>query len=168
MTDRAGSRWARGRTALTAFAVVTVLAAAGVWISQSADRASAVGAAPKTAAVQGVKVDGKGSGGLPVVRDCGIGDPAIKPQVITLSCADAGMVATAISWDRYDSREAEGTGVVQVQKTAAGAGTDSGFPATFRLYGVRTVGGARAFTGLEVRYEGSTPLGVTTEMYKLT
>ncbi|MEU9113457.1 hypothetical protein AB0D04_17155 [Streptomyces sp. NPDC048483] len=167
MTERAGSRWARGRTALATFAVVTALAAGGVWFSQASDRASAVDVAPKTAAARDVKEDGRESGGLPGVRDCGIGAPAVKPQVITLACADAGMVATAITWDRYGSEEAEGTGVVQVVKTAAGVGADAGFPATFRLYGAKTVDGARAFTGLEVTYEGSTPLGDTTEMYNL-
>ncbi|MFG2137131.1 hypothetical protein [Streptomyces sp. NPDC048650] len=167
MTDRAWSRWARGRTAPAACAVVTVLAAGGVWFSQAADGATAVDAAPKTAAVQEVKEDGKQSGDLPGVRDCGIGDPETEPQVITLTCADAGMVATGITWDRYGAREAEGTGVVQVQRTAAGVGADAGFPATFRLYGVKTIDGAPAFTGLEVTYEGSTPLGDTTEMYNL-
>ncbi|MEV0370749.1 hypothetical protein AB0I10_13110 [Streptomyces sp. NPDC050636] len=167
MTDRAGARWARGRIALAAFAVVTALAAGGVWFSQASDRASAVDAAPKTSAAQDVKSAGKPSGGLPGVRDCGFGEPQIKPQVITLTCADVGMVATAITWERYGSQEAEGRGVVQVEKTAAGVGTDSGFPATFRLYGAEPVKGGRAFTGLEVTYEGSTPLGDTTEMYNL-
>ncbi|MFJ9420130.1 hypothetical protein ACIRPT_39140 [Streptomyces sp. NPDC101227] len=171
MTERAGSGRARGRTAVLAFVLVTVLAAGGVWFSQAPDRASAVDAAPKTAAVQDVKEDAQedvqGPGGLPGVRDCGIGKPAVKPQAITLTCADAGMVATAITWDRYGAREAEGTGVVQVDKTAAGVGTDSGFPATFRLYGVKTIDGTRAFTGLEVTYDGSTPFGDTTEMYNL-
>ncbi|MFE0374871.1 hypothetical protein ACFW1M_04640 [Streptomyces inhibens] len=167
MTDREGSRWVRGRTALAAFVVVTALAAGGVWFSQAPDRASAVDAAPKTSAVQDVKQDAKQPGGLPGVRDCGFGEPVIKPQVITLTCADAGMVATAITWKKYGSRDALGVGVVQVEKTAAGVGTDSGFPATFRLYGPKSVDGGLAFTGLEVTYEGSTPLGDTTEMYNL-
>ncbi|UQA95209.1 hypothetical protein [Streptomyces halobius] len=167
MTDRAGARWARGRTAVTAFVVVTALAGGGVWFSQESNRASAVDVAPKTSAAQGVKSAGKPSGGLPGVRDCGFGTPEIKPEVITLTCGDAGMVATAIRWDRYGSREAEGRGVVQVEQTAAGAGTGAVFPATFRLYGAKDVDGARAFTGLEVTYEGSTPLGDTTEMYNL-
>ncbi|MGD3111109.1 MULTISPECIES: hypothetical protein [unclassified Streptomyces] len=167
MTDREGSRWRRGRTALVAFVVVTALAAGGVWFSQASERASAVDAAPKTSAVQDVKSDGQPTAGLPGVRDCGIGEPEIKPRVITLTCADAGMVATGITWTRYDSEEAEGKGVVQVEKTAAGVGTDSGYRATFRLYGAKEVDGARAFTGLEVTYEGSTPLGDTTEMYNL-
>ncbi|MEU7634576.1 MULTISPECIES: hypothetical protein [unclassified Streptomyces] len=167
MTDREGARWRRGRTALLAFVVVTALAAGGVWFGQASDRASAVDAAPKTSAVQDVKSDGQPTEGLPGVRDCGIGEPEIRPQVITLTCADAGMVATAITWDRYDADEAEGRGVVQVEKTAAGVGTDAGYRATFRLYGAKEVDGARAFTGLEVTYEGSTPLGDTTEMYNL-
>ncbi|MEU7181163.1 hypothetical protein ACWIG3_19060 [Streptomyces celluloflavus] len=167
MTDRDGSRWVRGRTALAAFAVVTALAAGGVWFSQATDRASAVDAAPKTSAAQDVKSAGRSSAGLPGVRACGIGEPEIKPRVITLTCADAGMVATAITWERYGAQEAEGKGVVQVERTAAGVATDSSFPATFRLFGAKTVDGARAFTGLEVTYERSTPLGDTTEMYNL-
>ncbi|MEW1750265.1 hypothetical protein ACIQU1_16780 [Streptomyces angustmyceticus] len=167
MTDREGSRWVRGRTALAAFVVVTALAAGGVWFGQASDRASAVDAAPKTSAVQDVKEDAKEPGGLPGVRDCGIGKRAVKPHVIRLTCADAGMVATAIRWKVYGAREAYGAGVVQVEKTAAGAGGDAGFPATFRLYGPKPVDGTLLFTGLEVRYEGSTPLGDTTEMYNL-
>ena len=168
MTDREGSRRARGRTALVAFVVVTALAAGGVWFfGHATDRASAVDAAPKTSAAQEVKSAEKSSGDLPGVRDCGMGRPEIKPQVITLACADSGMVATGITWERYGSQEAEGTGMVQVEKTAAGAGTDAGFPATFRLYGPKPVDGGRAFTGLEVTYDGSTPLGDTTEMYNL-
>lgn len=167
MTDRAGARWARGRLALAAFVVVTALAAGGVWFSQASHHESAVDVAPKTSAVRDVKPAGKPSGGLPGVQDCGRGEPEIRPQVIQLTCADAGMVATAITWEQYGSQEAEGRGVVQVEKTAAGVGTDSGFPATFRLYGAEPVEGGRAFTGLEVTYEGSTPLGDTTEMYNL-
>ncbi|MFI9046714.1 hypothetical protein [Streptomyces sp. NPDC053427] len=167
MTERAGSRWARGRTAVAAFVLVTVLAAGGVWFSQASDRASALDTAPRTAAVQDVKEDVQDQGGLPGVRDCGIGDPQVKPPVITLACADAGMVATAITWDRYGPGEAEGTGVVQVGEKAARVATDSGFPATFRLYGVKTIDGARAFTELEVTYEGSTPFGDMTEKYDL-
>ncbi|WP_407286691.1 hypothetical protein [Streptomyces sp. BP-8] len=167
MTDREGSRWVRGRTALLAFVGVTALAAGGVWFGQAPDRASAVDTAPKTSAVQDVKEDAEEARGLPGVRDCGIGEPEIKPQVITLTCADAGMVATAITWRKYGSRDALGTGVVQVVKTAAGAGADAGFPATFRLFGAKPVDGRLAFTGLEVTYEGSTPLGDTTEMYNL-
>ncbi|MFE7318790.1 hypothetical protein ACFU7T_37690 [Streptomyces sp. NPDC057555] len=167
MTDREGARFRRGRTALVAFLVVTALAAGGVWFSQASDRASAVDAAPRTSAVQGVKSDGRPTGGLPGVRDCGIGEPEIRPRVITLTCADAGTVATGISWDRYDAQEAEGRGVVQVEKTAAGVGTDVGYRATFRLYGAKEIDGERAFTVLEVTYEGSTPLGDTTEMYNL-
>lgn len=167
MTDRVRSRWVNGRLALAAFAVVTVLAAGGVWFSQVSQRASAVDAAPKTSAVQDVKSGGKRSGDLPGVRDCGFGAPEVEPQVITLTCADGGMVATAITWDRYGAKSAEGRGVVQVEKTAAGVGTEGGFPATFRLFGVEKVPGGRAFTGLEVTYDGSTPLGDTTEMYNL-
>ncbi|MEU8681831.1 hypothetical protein [Streptomyces sp. NPDC048611] len=167
MTDREGARWVRGRTALAAFVVVTALAAGGVWFVQSPDRASAVDAAPKTSAVQEVKDDGRQSGGLPGVRECGRGKPGIKPHVITLTCDDAEMVATAITWKVYGSREALGSGVVQVEKSDAGVGADAGFPATFRLLDPRRVGGELAFTGLEVTYEGSTPLGDTTEMYNL-
>ncbi|MCR8575548.1 hypothetical protein [Streptomyces sp. Isolate_219] len=167
MTDREGARWVRGRTALAAFVVVTALAAGGVWFGQSSDRASAVDAAPKTSAVQDVKDAGKQSGGLPGVRDCGRGKPETKPHVITLTCEDAEMVATAISWKYYGEREALGVGVVQVERTDSGVGTDAGFPATFRLRDPERVGGELTFTGLEVTYEGSTPLGDTTEMYNL-
>ncbi|MEX2972353.1 hypothetical protein [Streptomyces sp. C184] len=168
MTDRGGPRWGRGRTALLAFAVVTALTAGGVWLGQTSDRASAVDAAPKTsAAVQDVKEDSKPSDGLPTVRDCGIGAPEVKPRVITLTCTDVGMVATEISWKTYGAKDALGVGVVQVEKNAGGAETDAGFPATFRLYGPKRVDGRLAFTGLEVTYEGSTPLGDTTEMYNL-
>ncbi|MFE6741288.1 hypothetical protein [Streptomyces tubercidicus] len=167
MTDREGARWIRGRTALAAFVVVTALAAGGVWIGQASERASAVDAAPKTSAVQEVKEDGEPSDGLPGVRDCGRGKPQIKPHVITLTCNDAEMVATAIKWKLYGPREALGHGVVQVEKSDSGLGAEAGFPATFRLLDPKRVGGAVAFTGLEVTYEGSTPLGDTTEMYTL-
>ncbi|MCB5911849.1 hypothetical protein [Streptomyces pinistramenti] len=167
MTDRDGARRMRGRIALVAFVVVTALAAGGVWFGQSGSRATAVDVAPKTSAVQDVKSSGKPSDGLPGVRDCGSGEPEVKPRVITLTCADAGMVAAAITWERYGAKSAEGRGVVQVEKTAAGGGADSVFPATFRLYGPEPVEGGRAFTGLEVTYDGSTPLGDTTEMYNL-
>lgn len=117
MTDRERSRRLRVRTALAAFAAVTVLAAGGVWFGQASDRASAVDAAPKTAAVQDVKEDGKPPSGLPGVRDCGFGTPVSKPHVITLACRDAGTVATGITWKYYGAREAFGAGTVQVEKT---------------------------------------------------
>ncbi|MET9292858.1 hypothetical protein [Streptomyces sp. NPDC003077] len=165
------SRRTRPRTALTVLVVIAALAVGGVWFSRAADRASTVGAAPKTAAVRegapGRVATPAPSEGLPGVRDCGFGRPEVRPKVITLTCADAGMVATGLTWERYGVKEAEGKGVVQVVKTAAGAGADAGYPATFRLYGPRTVDGARAFTGLEVSYEGSTPLGEQTETYTL-
>lgn len=175
MTDRPGSHRLTGRAALVVFAVVTVVAAVGVWWGQASGAEAEVGAAPRTAAAQQVSAgtgrepaSGEPSGGLPGVRDCGFGAPEVRPEVITLACADAGVVATGISWQAYGADGATGTGVVQVERTAAdGGGPTAGFPATFRLSGARTVDGARAFTALSVRYEGSTPFGDPTETYSL-
>ncbi|MGW1834910.1 hypothetical protein [Streptomyces sp. NPDC002067] len=173
MGDRVGARRPRWRTAVPVGAVLTVVVAAGVWGAQAGRHASAVDAAPQTSAArQRASAPGRApqkasAEGLPGVRDCGFGEPEVEPRVITLTCADSGMVATGITWERYGRTSAEGRGVVQVEKAAAGAAGDAVFPATFRLYGVRTVEGGRAFTGLEVTYDGSTPLGDTTEMYSL-
>ena len=80
------------------------------------------------------------------------------------------MVATAITWKYYGSREALGVGC-----GAGGEGrmrawaADAWFPGDLpALRDPEPVdGGQVAFTGLEVTYEGSTPLGDTTEMYNL-
>ncbi|MEC4015143.1 hypothetical protein [Streptomyces sp. H27-D2] len=168
MTDPAEPRRVSTRTALLAFVAVTVLAFGGVYLIRSVERADAVEAAPRTAAAQSAKAGGAASAGLPGVRDCGAGAPLVKPRVITLTCADAGVVASALRWDSYAERGAEGAGVVQVSGAQAGSGGGSGsYPARFRLYGPKNVDGAMAFTGLEVRYTGSTPFGDASETYSV-
>ncbi|GAA3176794.1 MULTISPECIES: hypothetical protein [Streptomyces] len=172
MGDRVGARRMGWRTAVPVGAVLLLLLAAGAWGVQAGRHASAVDVAPQTSAARQRPAPGQApqkatAGGLPGVRDCGFGEPEVEPQVITLTCADSGMVATGIVWERYGRTSAEGRGVVQVEKAAAGTAGDAVFPARFRLYGVRTVEGGRAFTGLEVTYDGSTPMGDTTEMYSL-
>jgi hypothetical protein len=175
MADRAEPRRARMRTVLAIFATVTVLALGWVWFSQARDRASAVADAPKTAAAQRskaphasqeAKVDASPAQELPGVRECGLGEPVIEPEVITLTCADVGMVASAIKWRHYARDGAEGTGVVQVSRGTSGAGVTS-FPARFRLYSAKNVDGMMAFTGLEVDYTGATPLGESRETYSI-
>ncbi|MEU7044603.1 hypothetical protein AB0A77_26575 [Streptomyces varsoviensis] len=180
MTDRAETRRARVRTVLVTFAVVTVVALGGVWLSQVTDRASAVGAAPKTAAAQkspppeiarkeqphspaGTE---SASAELPGVRDCGAGDPVLEPKIITLACADAGAVASDIKWKNYGAGGADGSGVVLVSGGAKGVAPAS-FPAAFHLYGAKNVDGKLAFTGLDVEYLGATPSGDAAETYTI-
>ncbi len=180
MTDRAETRRASLRTVLVTFAVVTVLALGGVWLSQAADRASAVGAAPKTAAAQKSRpaktqpyearhradTNSVASAELPGVRDCGAGDPVLEPKIITLACADAGAVASDIKWKNYGAGGADGSGVVLVSGGAKGVAPAS-FPASFHLYGAKNVDGKMAFTGLDVEYLGATPSGDATETYTI-
>ncbi|ARZ69917.1 hypothetical protein M1P56_03520 [Streptomyces sp. HU2014] len=174
MADRAESRRARPRTVVAVFAAVTAVAFGGVWFSQAQDRASAVSDAPKTAAAQKSKAPrGVGEAKVdaapaktPGVRECGLGEPVVEPEIITLTCADAGMVASGITWAHYALDGAEGNGVVQVSRGANGAGVTS-FPARFRLYGAKNVDGKMAFTGLEVDYTGATPLGESRETYSI-
>ncbi|MEV0262159.1 hypothetical protein AB0I49_12515 [Streptomyces sp. NPDC050617] len=179
MTDRAVTRRASWRAVLATFAVVTVLVLGGVWLGQAADRASAVGAAPKTAAAQKARpsakkeqthrtADAKSAAPveLPGVRDCGAGEPVLEPKVITLACADAGAVASDIKWEHYGADGADGSGVVLVSGGAKGVAPAS-FPAVFHLYGAKNVDGKRAFTGLDVEYLGATPSGDSTETYTI-
>lgn len=173
MADRAESRRARPRTVVAAFAAVTAVAFGGVWFSQAQDRANAVSDAPRTAAAQKSKApradEAKADAApakTPGVRECGLGEPVVEPEIITLTCADAGMVASGIKWAHYAVDGAEGDGVVQVSRGANGAGVTS-FPARFRLYGAKNVDGKMAFTGLEVDYAGATPLGESRETYSI-
>ncbi|MEV0277199.1 hypothetical protein AB0I22_12545 [Streptomyces sp. NPDC050610] len=178
MTDRAETRRASWRTVLVTFAVVTVLALGGVWLSQAADRASAVGAAPKTAAAQKsrpaatqqprerAEPQAAAPAEVPGVRDCGAGDPVLEPRIITLACADAGAVASDIKWEHYGPDGADGSGMVLVSGGAKGVAPAS-FPATFHLYGAKNVDGKMAFTGLDVEYLGATPSGDSTETYTI-
>ncbi|MFE7120435.1 hypothetical protein ACFU99_33915 [Streptomyces sp. NPDC057654] len=181
MTDRAETRRASRRAVLAMFAVVTVLVLGGVWLGQAADRASAVGAAPKTAAAQKSRpaetqrleqshrtADAKSAAPveLPGVRDCGAGEPVLEPRIITLACADAGAVASDIKWEHYGADGADGSGVVLVSGGAKGVAPAS-FPATFHLYGAKNVDGKKAFTGLDVEYLGATPSGDSTETYTI-
>ncbi|MBT2382633.1 hypothetical protein [Streptomyces sp. ISL-11] len=174
MADRAEPRRASMRTVVAVFAAVAVLGIGCVWFGQE-DRANAVADAPKTAAAQKSKaprtsqearVDASPARAMPGVRECGLGEPVIEPEIITLTCADAGMVASGIKWGHYARDGAEGTGVVQVSRGASGAGVMS-FPAHFRLYGAKNVDGMMAFTGLEVAYTGATPLGESQETYSI-
>ncbi|GAA0468851.1 hypothetical protein ACFQ2B_20315 [Streptomyces stramineus] len=173
MADRAQSRRASMRTVVAVLAAVTVLAVGGVWFSQAWDRASAVADAPKTAAAQKSKAPRaeaqaatRSPQRAPGVRECGLGEPVVEPEIITLTCADAGMVASGIKWDRYAVDGAEGSGVVQVSRGANGAGVAS-FPARFHLYGAKNVDGMMAFTGLSVDYTKATPLGEPHETYPI-
>ncbi|MEV5505298.1 hypothetical protein [Streptomyces orinoci] len=174
MTDRAAPSRVSRRSALVVFAVVTVLALGGVWAGRAADRSRTVSEAPKTAAAQREEGDraadagsaGGAAGELPGVRDCGFGEPVPEPKIITLTCANSGTVASDIHWDQYGRDQAEGTGVVQVTGGAGGTARTS-FPARFTLLAPRIVDGRPAFTSLEVRYTGMTPVGKQTETYSI-
>jgi len=126
MADRAEPRRARMRTVVAVLAVVAVLGLGWAWFSLD-DRASAVADAPKTAAAQKsraprasqeARVNASPARTLPGVRECGLGEPVIQPEIITLSCADVRMVASGIKWGHYAADGAEGTGVVQVSRGA--------------------------------------------------
>lgn len=177
MTDRVVPRPPRRvglRTVVAVFSVVTVLALGGLCLDRATERSRAVAAAPKTAAVQHqeasrevqAEIDASGSGVLPGVRDCGLGEPELEPEIITLACANEGTVASGIKWEEYEAEQAEGSGVVQVSGGASGAARTS-FPARFVLHSPKNVNGQLAFTSLEVRYTGMTPAGKATETYSI-
>ncbi|GAA0330817.1 hypothetical protein [Streptomyces blastmyceticus] len=176
MADRAEPRRASMRTVLAIFAVVTVLALGGVWLSQAQDRASAVSDAPKTAAAQKSPqpvrevpqdtVEAASPEGLPGVRECGLGSATVEPEIITLNCSNTGMVASGIKWAHYGADGADGRGVVQVSGAANGAASST-YPARFRLYGAKNVDGVLAFTGIDVDYTGATPMGESKETYSI-
>ncbi|MFI1971707.1 hypothetical protein BLA24_19730 [Streptomyces cinnamoneus] len=175
MTDRVVARWARVRTVAAILVGMGVLVLGGVWLEQATDRASVVDRAPKTAAAQKARADGResqveveesASATRPGVRDCGIGEPVQEPAFITLDCANAGRVASGIHWDAYESDGAAGTGVVQVSG-GAGAVAGKSFPARLRLFGPKNVDGLMAFTALEVTYTGATPTGKSMEVFSI-
>ncbi|MGW1076826.1 hypothetical protein [Streptomyces sp. NPDC002537] len=176
MADRAVPRRVSMRTLLAIFAAVTVLALAGVWLGQGQDRANAVSDAPKTAAAQKSPqplrevpqdtVEEAKPQEPPGVRECGLGDPVVEPKIITLNCANTGMVASGIKWSHYGADGADGRGVVQVSVAANGAAPGT-YPARFRLYGARNVDGLPAFTGIDVDYTGATPAGESKETYSI-
>ncbi|KNB49377.1 hypothetical protein [Streptomyces caatingaensis] len=180
MTDRAVPRRRRVgvRTLLLVVGGVAVLLLGGVWVGHGMDRASAVSDAPKTARAQKAREEqaersaaagfgGAGAAGeLPVVRDCGYGEPLREPKIITLTCATGATVASDIEWDEYTADRAEGTGVVQVSSGANGSARTA-FRARLTLSAPRDVDGTRAFTSLEVAYTGLTPAGKTTETYSI-
>ncbi|RLV08949.1 hypothetical protein CTZ27_09515 [Streptomyces griseocarneus] len=177
MAERAVSRRARVSTVLAIFAAVTVLALAGVWLCQAQDRSGSVSDAPKTAAAQKspqpireVPRDTETAEAkpqeLPGVRECGLGSPVVEPQIITLNCANTGVVASGIKWSHYGADGADGQGVVQVSVAANGAAPAT-YPARFKLYGARNVDGLLAFTGIDVDYTGATPMGESKETYSI-
>ncbi|MCC3767229.1 hypothetical protein [Streptomyces sp. UNOC14_S4] len=182
MAERAVSRRARVSTVLAVFAAVTVLALAGVWLCQAQDRSGSVSDAPKTAAAQkspqpirevprDTEAEEAKPQELPGVRECGLGAPVVEPQIITLNCANTGVVASGIKWSHYGADGAEGQGVVQVSVAANGAAANGAAPATyparFRLYGAKNVDGLLAFTGIDVDYTGATPMGESKETYSI-
>ncbi|MFC5722807.1 hypothetical protein ACFP1Z_21805 [Streptomyces gamaensis] len=178
MAERAVPRRARAGTVVVIVAALAVVAAGGVWLAQLKSQADAVGEAPRTAAVQKA---GPGratqearaeaalprEAGVPGVRECGLGEPIVEPEIITLNCSNAGVVASNIKWTRYTAEGASGSGVVQVSGGANSGAVPVSFPARLRLYGARTVDGMTAFTELEVDYTGATPFGDPSETYTI-
>ncbi|MFH8784863.1 hypothetical protein [Streptomyces roseoverticillatus] len=176
MADRVALRRPGMRTALAIFAVVTVPAIGGLWVSAAGDRSDAVADAPKTAAAQkshlprgpeaATAQDTPAPQELPGVRECGVGKPVVEPKIITLNCSNAGVVASDIKWDSFGADGADGSGVVLVSG-AAGGGAPASFPARLRLYDVTKVDGMMAFTGIEVSYTGATPHAKAKEVYTI-
>ncbi|WP_424891715.1 hypothetical protein [Streptomyces sp. XH2] len=176
MADRVALRRPGMRTALAIFAVVTVPAIGGLWVSAAGDRSDAVADAPKTAAAQkshpprgpeaATAEDTPAPQELPGVRECGVGKPVVEPKIITLNCSNAGVVASDIKWDSFGADGAAGSGVVLVSG-ATGNGSPASFPARLRLYDVTKVDGMMAFTGIEVSYTGATPHAKAKEVYTI-
>ncbi|RII08670.1 hypothetical protein DSC45_33020 [Streptomyces sp. YIM 130001] len=155
----------RGVRVAVCAGVAVVLVVGSAWALRTALSPDAVAPAPKSAAVA-TEIPTASSHPLPGVRDCGIGEPVTKPTTLTLTCADASMVAAKLTWQTYTRDTAAGTGQVQVSGQGSG-GAGGVYPARFELLNVRNVEGRTVFTGLDVTYTKATPFGDRTESYNL-
>lgn len=80
--------------------------------------------------------------GSPVLVDCA-GKGVAKPSTITISCADAGVAITKITWSSWKQSAAQGKGTLTVNtcEPTCAAGNIESFPVRISLGGLASAPG---------------------------
>ncbi len=100
---------------------------------------------------------------LPTVGNCGGG--AYKPATLLITCTsgDAGVMATAVTWQSWSTTAATGSGTVHLLVH----GQETTRPATLTLADVETGAVGPQFRRLTVAWTGPSPTGVSQTVYQL-
>jgi len=137
----------RTRTLATAAIATTVLAGTGVALAHAAS------AAPTDTVV--INCAGKG---------------VQKPKEIVLTCADAGVALTKLTWSKWDANGATGTGTLSwntcLPKTCV-AGIVEKYKVKVTLGGVASAPNVNAFSKVDVSFPKGGPAGLETGSFTL-
>ena len=108
------------------------------------------------------------AGGTGIV-DCS-GSVVRKPQDITISCADANITITNITWKSWSNNRAKGTGTLAwntcLPQTCV-AGIVQRYPVSITLSGVASGGNVTVFSKLAVVFPKEGPAGLESGRYTL-
>lgn len=104
----------------------------------------------------------------PGVVSC-TGKPEVKPKEINLSCADANLMVTGLTWSKWTAKGATGSGSLvwnSCQPTCV-AGKAEKYPAKVTLGRVASGAGANVFSGLTLTFTKHGPADAATMTYVL-
>jgi hypothetical protein len=92
----------------------------------------------------------------------------VKPTQIVLACGDGNGVAQNLTWTRWDSQGALGSGDLNQNDCTpdCAEGHFVQYPATFRLSEQVTAAGRTYFTRVGITFSGATPAGKQSESVK--
>lgn len=104
----------------------------------------------------------------PVVIDCQ-GKGVAKPKQIVLSCADANVAVTGLSWSSWTANAAKGSGTLSWNPCipTCVAGKAETFPVKVTLGRLASGAGLDVFSGMTLAYPKGGPTGEKTSTYLL-
>ena len=108
------------------------------------------------------------SGGTGIV-DCS-GAVVSKPQDITISCADANLMISKITWKSWTNKRAKGSGTLVWNTCLPQACVDGivqRYPVTITLSKVASGGNVTVFSTLTVVFPKAAPAGLASGVYTL-
>lgn len=104
-----------------------------------------------------------------VVINCA-GKGVTKPKEIVLSCADAGIALTKLTWSKWDANGATGAGTLSwntcLPKTCA-AGIVQKYPVKVSLGGLASGPNLNVFSKVNLTFPKASPAGLETGSYTI-
>jgi hypothetical protein len=104
------------------------------------------------------------------ISDCGVEPLTSRPDQITATCADAGIVATKIDWRYWGPTMASGTGIVSANDCAPSCaeGSRIDYPTTVVLDRVQVREAGPEFTRMTLIYTDHAPGENPVDQFDLT
>lgn len=108
-----------------------------------------------------------GAATSPAIVDC-TGKPVSKPSTITISCADAGVAITKITWSSWKAGSAKGRGTLTVNtcEPTCAAGNNETYPVRISLGGLASAPGKPdVFSEVNLTFTKGGPAMLSTGSY---